>query len=436
VYYSINNRRNTAILSISFIIVLLFWIQDLNAESPHAPAMYALSDLLAAAQAHSPDLESLQNAVAQQQIKESELPWWDSPEVRMGYGRDAQVSSEYRSNDSPNHEYDVALRVYPRNPWERSATLTKLRSETRLSELALQARTQEINAAIQGIYWELSYQCAQAALQEQRLTLYQDQANAMETLLQSGQINLSQSLPAKMKQIDASLRVDAYASDISRLRDQLSQLTGVNAAEIQVADMQTLSADSFDLAMETWLQRAMENRIELKQYDDAIRHSQAELKELRAKNLPWIKHLQANYEVNNDYGDQDAAGIEIAITLPFFASDHGAQQSNLSSLSSQRRQRSAYAGQIRAEVHGLVNQFNHLQQAWSSQERNMPPLVDDLEESIVSMQTQNLQATRNYRDALLTLLEISRTELEMARTYQELALKAERILGEPLRQEP
>jgi outer membrane protein TolC len=429
-YHSNQHPRRTVIWSIRLLSGLLFGIPALHAEVPEATQQYALKDLLTAAIAHSPELEAQHAAVELGKIKESDIPWWDTPEIRFGYGRDTNVSSEYRSSEYPNHEYDASVRVYPHNPWERKATRLKLQSETRLSELTLQANEQALSNAIKATYWEFSYLSAEAELQEQMVTIYQKQAKGTEKLLQNGQITLSQSLPAKMKQMDASLRMNEYKSQLAQLRDELAQLTGVKAQFIRPAKTHDLSAASFDLPYTTWLQAAMEHRIELKQYDDSIQHTQAELKELRAKNLPWIKHLQANYEVSNDYGAQDAAGVEIAITLPFFVSDSGAKQAALVSLSSQRRQRSAYAGQIRSEVHALVNQFRNLQEAWTAVQDGMGPLREELAKSIEQMQAQQLESSPNYWEAQLALLNISKQELELKHHYQALRLQAALILGE------
>jgi outer membrane protein TolC len=428
-YHSKKNPRKGAAM-LANIVCLLLLANTASAAVPAIDAAYDLNQLIAAAKTHSPELESLRSQVEVGLVKEANIPWWDTPEVRLGYGRDSNVSSDLRSSEYPNHDYDAAVRVYPKSPWERKATLKKLQSESHLNSLMVQQSEQELTHAIKACYWNFSYLTAEAALHKQLLAIYEDQAQGMETLLKNGQITLSQNLPVKMKQLDANLRMDDYNNALSGLRHQLVQLTGVQLSFIRAANTRKLNAADFDLAYETWIQYALENRIELKQYDDGITHTQAELDELHAQNLPWIKHLQANYEVRNDYGDQDSAGIEIAITLPFLTSDGGAKRAALTTLSSQHRQRGYSAGRIRSEVRALVNQFHALKEDWISLQQNMAPLTVDLKESIKLMQQQHLQSTRNYWDAQIALLEISKKELEIAHSYQDLLLKAEQVLGE------
>jgi outer membrane protein TolC len=414
-------------------LCLLMLAHSLNAASSSPQAIDSpceLNQLITAAKKNNPELESLRGEVKAGQIREASIPWWDTPEVRIGYGRDSNVSSEFKSNEAPNHDYDAKFRIYPKSPWEREATRQKLQSESHMNSLRVRQREQELTQAIKAYYWDFSYLSAEATLHKQLLTIYQNQARSMETLLKNGQITLSQNLPAKMKQLDANLRMDDYNSALAELRSQLTKLTGIEQKFIHPANMPKLNTAAFNFPYERWIQRALENRIELKQYDDHIIYTQAELKELHAQNLPWIKHLQINYEVHNDYGDQDSAGIEIAITLPFFTSDDGAQKAALSTLSTQYRQRGFYVNRIRSEVSALVSQFLALQEDWASLQQHMTPLKVDLEESIELMQKQNLQFTRNYWEAQVALLEISKKELKMAHHYQELRLQAEIVLGE------
>ncbi|HAV14451.1 MAG TPA: hypothetical protein DCX06_13320 [Opitutae bacterium] len=402
-------------------------------ESDVAPtASHDLGQLIASAIQNYPDLEALRGRMQVGIAKEGDLSWWDSPEMRLGYGRDTNVDSKFESSEHPNHQYDASLRVFPRNPWERRATHQKFQSETHLNDLALQMGEQQLTAQVKDSYWELTYLSAEAAMHEEVLSIYKEQGEGMQTLLDNGQITVSQSLPSQMKQLDAVLEMDAYQRAISNKLNELALLSGVEKTLIRSSQPRQLTQGAFIFAYDSWEQRALDHRLELKNGKGALAYTEAELKVLRAKDLPWVKHLAAGYRARNDYGDRDSAAVEVAIDLPFFVSDNGAKAAAQSTLNSQRRQLAQNIAMIRAEVRSLADQFRSLKKEWSAMDSDIVPLMDALSESIKLMKQQQALSNRNYWDARIALLELSKKKLQMAHSYQKLLLKAERVLGQSL----
>lgn len=389
-----------------------------------------LERLIDAALERSPDLEALRDNVESVQTQEGALTWWDTPEVRMGYGRDANVSREFKSSAAPNHEYGVALRVFPRSPWERAAARQKLKSESQLHSHSLEMSERALAIEVKSSYWESSYLSAVTKLHQQVVDIYDAQSEGMDALLENGQVTISQSLPAKMKQLDAMLTMDGYQSELAGELNHLARLTGVDVGAIRVGMLKGLDASDFNLPYDAWDKVALDSRADLGQMEVAVAYTQAELKELRAKNLPWIKHIQADYEVRNDYGDRDSAGVQIAVDLPFFASDGGAKKMATATLQSQRRQQAQAIEVIRAEVRALVAQFRSLENEWQQMKTKIGPMMDGLRESIELMKEQQAQSNRNYWDAQIALLELSKKKLMIAHRYQKLLLEAERVLGD------
>lgn len=391
-----------------------------------------LPRLIHAALAKSPELEALRGELEAVKAKQSDLSWWDVPEVRMGYGRDARVSSDFQSDQDPNHEYDAALRIFPRNPWERKAAGLKLQSEYGLGQKSLGLNEQLIVLNVKDLYSDYNYHVAELAVQKQVAAIYESQSKAMEALLESGQASISQSLPVQMKVLDATFDLNDSERSVAMALNELVRMTGLDKRFIRANTLKPLDESAFNFPYSEWESIALNARIELAEIDHAMDYTQAELKHLRAENMPWIKHLQANYEVRNDYGDRDSAGVQIAISLPFFASDNGAKQAAMLTLKSQQQQRTQKTNIVRAEVRALIDQFESLKAEWSQLNTTVLPLMKSLGESIKAMEAQNAQSNRNYWDAQIAMLELSKKTLKLLHEYQKLLNQAERVLGRDL----
>lgn len=383
----------------------------------------------AAVQQHPPLALSHGNLEAGR-INESSLPWWDAPELRLGYGRDSNVSDKFRSDSYPGHEYGASLRVFPKNPWEREAEQRKLRSGNRLLELSHTVNEQQISARVKELYWEACYVSAELDMQEQLLQVYHDQTEQLETLLAGGQITVSQSLLAKMKRLDTEMEVESLRRNYDDLCGGLGGLCGVASDSIRFVRPMVLTAAVFDRPYDEWRARAIEARTDVQRNGLLVENAKAGLDTIHASQIPWIKHVEAKYQVRNDYGDEDSAGVEIAINLPFFASDGGEQRMAARMLEAHRRQSLQARKMAEHEVQALIAEFHAIERQWQTQGSQITSMQNELSTVISKMEAQGSRANQNYWDAQITLLELNFKGLQLSRSFQQLLLKAEFVLGE------
>lgn len=420
--YNVHVSLKVVNLLISFFVVSLV--------SVSAETEVNLEYLIEAAIQQHPDLELSRGILKAGQINESNLPWWDSPELRVGYGRDTNVSGLSQSDTYPDHEYEAAFRVFPKNPWKRKAEGRKLRAENHLFELSYEERQRQISGKVQELYWEACYTSAELELKQQLLEIYQGQVGRLEALLEGGQMTLGQSLPVKMKRLDVEMEADLLKRAYDDLCAGLRAVCGVDLDLMGFARPTVLTSASFDLAYDTWRRLALDGRTDVKRYELLVENSKAELDTVKANQIPWIKHVQANYRVRNDYGDQDSAGLQIAINLPFLASDGGEKRMASSMLDAHRRQSFQARRMAEFEVEGLIAEFQALERQWKAQERQITAMQKELSNALDKMEAQGRQANQSYWDARVTLLELDLKELKLSRSFQQLLLKAKAVLGE------
>jgi outer membrane protein TolC len=210
---------------------------------------------------------------------------------------------------------------------------------------------------------------------------------------------------------------------------QLALLAGVPKETIQLQAPPAMTAEAFQLPFESWKQQAIENRLELDIHDTNIEYIRAEIQAIKATEIPWLKHIQANYRVLNDYGDRDGAGVEIAFSLPFFTGNDGKEKAAYATLNSQQKQRFHTIKMIEVETSNLVDEFKALEQQWNNHRDAIGPMADELRESVDRMAEQNRQSTNAYWDTRIALFELESKELQMMHLYQQLLLKSKATLG-------
>lgn len=401
----------------------------LSCALPLAGWSMTLDQLVDSALEEHPDLELSRGSLEAGRIQESSLPWWDAPELRVGYGRDSSVSRDFRSETYPDHDYEAAIRVFPKNPWERKAEKRRLQSENGLLELSLSEGEQVIATRVKALYWECAYLRAELALRKQLLDVLKEQEARQQALLESGQITVGQSLPSRMNRLELDMEVESLERAIKGATAELAATCAVDSSEIDLVTPQPLTAADFSMPYDTWKLKALGQRADVQRYGMQIEGAQAELQTIKARDIPWIKHVQANYSVRNDFGDEDSASIGIAIDLPFFASDGGEKRIAKSMLETHHRQASQVRKIAEHEVKALIAEFKASERQWQIQGEQLQTMQQELSTAIDTMESQGNHANESYWDARVSQLKLQMKQLELSQGFQDLLLKAESVLG-------
>lgn len=388
-----------------------------------------LDELVEAALQQHPDLETQRGNLEAGYILESNLPWWDAPEIRLGYGRDSKVSEVFRSDSYPQHEYEAALRVFPRNPWERHAERRRLQSENDILELSLNEQEGLVASQVKELYWSLVYLDSELSIKRQLLDVLVEQEQRQAKLLESGQITVAQSLSSKMNRLELAMELDSNERSAAELAANLGVLCAIEAGQIEFAEPLALTEASFDLPYASWQSIALNQSANVR-----IPHSQAELanaemKLLKAREIPWVKHIQANYNVQNDFGDEDSASVQIAINLPFFGNDGGEKRVASNRIDTYSRQASQARKMTEMEVQALVQEFQNFEQSWHSHGKQLSQMQRELSDAIEKMDSGGSHANESFWDSKVSLLQLQLKELQLSKSYLNLLMKAETVVG-------
>lgn len=396
---------------------------------PFAGGAITLDQLVDAALQEHPDLQLSRGTLEAGRIQASSLPWWEAPELRVGYGRDSKVANDFRSETYPDHEYEAAFRVFPKNPWERKAEGKRMESENGLLELSLSEGEQAIATRVKTLYWKCAYLRVELALEKQLLEVLTEQEERQKTLLESGQITVGQSLPSRMNRLELAMEVESLQRVIEGVSFELAAICAVDSSVIDLIEPKTLTASDFSLPYGSWKMKALNHRTDVERYGLQIEGVQAELQTIKAREIPWIKHVQANYSVRNDFGDEDSASIGIAIDFPFFVSDGGEKRIAKSMLETHYLQAAQVRKIAEHEVKALIAEFKASQRQWQTQGQELQSMQLELSAVIDKMESQGNYANESYWDARISQVKLQLKQLELSQNFQDLLLKAESVLG-------
>lgn len=402
------------------------------AEADTTEHRYGLEQLVEAAINESQFLEASRGESAALRKRSENLSHWEDPELRLGYGRDVNVDSALKSSRYPSHEYDASVRVFPRNPWEVKAREDMLEAELDEVSLRMQVQALQLRQNVENLYWDAVYVQAERAAQTALIEVKKEQAKGMDTLLSTGQATLDQSLPIQMDRLESAMELDALEQELQKLLGEMSRLSGVPAEQIQLASIREIPAGAFDFPYDSWKQLAVENRLELAIYNAEIDYTEATLKETRASDILWVKHIQGGYRIENDYGDSDSYGVQIAFSIPWFTDRDGELSSAQEELNSQHRQRALSRKQIEAEVSNLVESFQFQQAQWQRYQAEIGPMADALRSTVKNLESSQNHSSASYWNAKSALLELEFKELRLSKRYLKLLLQAEAVLGKRL----
>jgi outer membrane protein TolC len=265
------------------------------------------------------------------------------PELRLSYGEgegDAtrnRVTSETRIYSVPapltvpgssgsTHSfeeddrdgYEVALRVFPRNPWEQSARVSRAEAEFHAAEAALSAAKNLVMVEVSRAFATLQFAEQDVMLAEAMVDTRRISAEYARELEAQGQITLLDKASALSRYLRA-------LSDLSRSEEERDEASAVLAGrlhtttdDIQVAwDGLPLAHESLEnFSNEKLEEIGLAARADLAEIGWKRVAVQASIKELKAAYIPWVDHVQASYGERSSSGRRMTTGSDLDLLDP------------------------------------------------------------------------------------------------------------------------
>ncbi|MBL7115117.1 MAG: TolC family protein [Kiritimatiellae bacterium] len=225
----------------------------------------------------------------------------------------ASSSSTSSFEDDDRDGYEVALRVFPRNPWEQSARVSRAQAELHAAEAALSAAKTLVIVEVSRAFATLQFAEQDVMLAEALVDARLISADHARELEAQGQITLLDKAQALSRYLRALSDLSRSVETRDEARAMLAGLLRVTTDDIQVAwDGLPLAHASMENFSDEKLEEiGLAARADIAQLGWERVAVQASVKELKAAYIPWIGHVQASYGERSNSARRNSTGSEL-----------------------------------------------------------------------------------------------------------------------------
>jgi outer membrane protein TolC len=284
---------------------------------------------------------------------------WRSPELRLSYGNESSDSTRGRlsyetygssaaipgfsgrevpadatmvgesagASEEQGQAFQVAVRFFTTNPWERSARVSGREAEYALAQALQREAEWELSLYVAKLYAELH-----RVREELKLCTMQKELG--QRLLEDARQRSKQGAGTVRDVMDASRRYLGAVSDCSReerrLQELLGQLSALTRLSLKAEDVATSLAASEPgsvkvggLDPETLAEQALAERADIAVLVWRSRVAQEACREGRSARIPWFSHVQASFASATDEDDSQTAGYSSVYRANRLMYDYG-----------------------------------------------------------------------------------------------------------------
>ena len=280
--------------------------------------------------------------VAQQRI--AAAGDWRNPELRLSYGNEESdatsrqasyetygsgaaipglgsrevpadattVSESVSASEEQGHAFQVAVRFFTTNPWEKSARVSGREAEYELAQAMRRAAEWEVALDVARLYAEVHHVRGDLEF----CTL---QKELRQPVLEDARQRSKQGVGTIREVMDASRRYLGTLSDCNRedrrLQELLRQLSALTRLSLKADDVATSQVDAEPGAVpvdkldpEELTEQALAERADIAVLVWRSRVAEAVYREGRSACIPWFSHVQASYAAATDEDESQSSG--------------------------------------------------------------------------------------------------------------------------------
>lgn len=428
--------------------------------------------------ANSAEIASLQSAVLE--ARQWVLAARDArdPELRLGYGQGQgsedrlrtgteEQSTLLQSTDSSqghledqSDSYRVGLRVFPGNPWERSAKVNARTAELHAAEAALASAIWQLGVNVRRLAAEVDYLDRDATLLRDAIALRSSMLKSVRESSERGQGTLADMATASRRYIDSVSDRNASSRKRSERLRELASLLNLPAEGLVVQMDAVPTASNLLQNAEVLEQRAWKSRADLQVMRWKTAAARAACDETKATRIPWLRQVDASYA----WGSQDTTGtqdgselavldgrlrsfrttyddhsmdsewrIEAAFNIPIFSWFNHEADAQLAAFRKASMEENEAVKKAARELRDALAAVRDIQGEWAQYLKDTEPVIQELRKAIAGVDANAAITAVELADMKLQIVDASRARLRTAYDYRQALISLEEVLGIPLR---
>ncbi|MEZ5300592.1 MAG: TolC family protein [Verrucomicrobiales bacterium] len=235
--------------------------------------------------------------------------------------RSQSVEREFHPWDPTAGEdgFSASIRFFLPHPWERKARLEEAAAEIDLVHAKIREREREIILDVREAYEELQFRNRELQSAEELIKVLQEQADSRAEMIKAGFETIDKGTSVKANLSKAKLEVlqsrQAYITGVA----EIARLCGVDPKRIVVAKaIENPQLDIADLDAEYLVSMAFVKHPRALEILSRLNLSKSELKQIKAKRIPWPEFIELGGSWDNRLGgeDQTEYGVRLSFSLP------------------------------------------------------------------------------------------------------------------------
>ena len=411
--------------------------------------------------AHSDRIALLRAAVdiaAQQKFVARDLR---DPELRLSHetglssGTRAYLSTNLtpRSSSANAVGNNLALRLFPPNPWALSARVSGATANYYADLAYLRHEEWLITIEICRLFAEIQYLENDVQLIDQLTGVYKDTQDILEESMRQGQSTLQDLMTASRRYLRALSERNNVIHLYEEAHRQLAELTAIPADQIKLVFDENMPKpiDSVLMDMNFLENEAIQNRPDLTALFWRTEASKAKYKEACAERKPWLEFIQFSYATGSqsedtdefdiftgstattrDDVDDDEWRVDIAISVPIISWLNHSTTASLSEHELAKMEESALLKRIHRKISSALSTMKSIEESQKQYETESTPIIQQMQNVLTSLEDENVLSPDQIARIKEEILETQRLKLKAEYDHLSAFLTLEEALGKQI----
>lgn len=233
-----------------------------------------------------------------------------APATTLGGGPEQATSTQTSSG------YDVALRIFPENPWARRQRVSAGTAGIYASVADLLDAQWRLENTLRRLFIQIHYLSERLEAHRELTEVYREALRISQELADQGHGTVADVMSASRRYLEALSDRDTTLRDLDAARRELASMVAMPFDEVHVVMTPDLLADlRIDGIDPDWLQqKALNQRRDLSALYWRRAQAESAWREMRASRTPWFSYVQASYGQRDTEADETASEIDTSLS--------------------------------------------------------------------------------------------------------------------------
>lgn len=268
-------------------------------------------------------------AIVRAQVYAIHHQWRDAlrpndPELRAGYDRTwRRLDRSDRTSHDNQNVYELGLRFFPSNPWERYADMRQAHAEVEAALSAITVEEQRIAQEIRELYLVIRHANAELSLLTNLEEIRQEKRAHITRKMDEGIATEAEALNASAAWLETSTTLREKERERNAALRRLAQRTGIASLTVEPSPLENDNVPEPRVEMALF---TTNSHPEIARMHWQLVAANASIRRAHLSRYPWFSHIQVAMDYDQHPRNNLGVSVQTAILLPLFANIYPEQR--------------------------------------------------------------------------------------------------------------